>query len=287
MTEAVKIDCSSTRSFLLDGNGWIFPPLLINSRWAMQEGTNSFAWKMQTMHTSTGYGYALFQMKIGRACGEKLWLSDLSTRAKTFIWRVLAQGLFTGIQAARIGIDIGECKLCYGTIENIPHLFHDCEFALCWWKEGREAFEGTERLQEGVIIQILNSFTQKCAKSSIGYFLVYQILWSLWITRDGHVLGTASHGTFKLHSMLSEILHHIKAPLLCSGAGRKADGLAVVHESFKDIRGTSVRNRETRILSRNTTYLVSWTALMTFTRLKGQVYRLKVHLSLSISLTTC
>jgi hypothetical protein len=54
-----------------------------------------------------------------------LWTSDLTTKAKVFIWRVIAQGLFTGSWALKIPIGDGNCAACLGIVETIPHLFNN------------------------------------------------------------------------------------------------------------------------------------------------------------------
>jgi hypothetical protein len=55
-----------------------------------------------------------------------LWCSDLSTRAKVFIWRILAKALFTGACAILMGHQDTNCKVCPSELETIPHLFERC-----------------------------------------------------------------------------------------------------------------------------------------------------------------
>jgi hypothetical protein len=58
-----------------------------------------------------------------------LWQSNLTTTAKVFLWRILAQGLFTGSRAITIKIGDGRCLACPGIVKTIPHLFATCPYA--------------------------------------------------------------------------------------------------------------------------------------------------------------
>jgi hypothetical protein len=64
---------------------------------------------------------------------QALWQSDLTTKGKVFLWRVLAQGLFTGSKALTIWIGDEYCLACPGTVQTIPHMFHPCPHARTVW----------------------------------------------------------------------------------------------------------------------------------------------------------
>jgi hypothetical protein len=64
-----------------------------------------------------------------------LWTSDLTTKGKVFLWRVISQGLFTGSRALKIPIGDGCCLQCPGIIETIPHTFQNCTRSHSNWKQ--------------------------------------------------------------------------------------------------------------------------------------------------------
>lgn len=52
-----------------------------------------------------------------------IWYSYVAVQARIFLRRVLVEGLFTGAHASRIGVDTGDCLLCPGVLETMPHIF--------------------------------------------------------------------------------------------------------------------------------------------------------------------
>jgi hypothetical protein len=68
--------------------------------------------------------------EIWKTRWSKIWASDLSYRAKIFIWRVIAKGLFTGAWAILMGHQETHCKVCPKELEMIPHLFETCQHSM-------------------------------------------------------------------------------------------------------------------------------------------------------------
>jgi hypothetical protein len=66
---------------------------------------------------------------------QLLWGSDISLRAKTFIWQVISNRLFTNERAKKFGHGTGNCKTCPSQIENAGHIFYDCIFARQTWEK--------------------------------------------------------------------------------------------------------------------------------------------------------
>lgn len=71
-----------------------------------------------------------------------IWSSDLSLKAKTFLWRVFARGLFLGTRALKIGMSNGDCLLCSPSRESIPHIYFECSHAQRSWQLSAGCFGG-------------------------------------------------------------------------------------------------------------------------------------------------
>lgn len=63
----------------------------------------------------------------------KIWGSDLPTDGKTFLWRVIQHGIFTGNRARRIGKSDGICGFRKIAAELVPHIFSThCKARMSW-----------------------------------------------------------------------------------------------------------------------------------------------------------
>jgi hypothetical protein len=58
-----------------------------------------------------------------------IWNTDIALKGRTFIWRIIANGLFTNERASKLKQGTGQCNYCNEAIESIPHLFFLCPFA--------------------------------------------------------------------------------------------------------------------------------------------------------------
>lgn len=55
-----------------------------------------------------------------------IWASDLTRRAKSFLWKIRMNGLFTMARAQHMGHGNGCCTIFLGMIQNNNHNFHEC-----------------------------------------------------------------------------------------------------------------------------------------------------------------
>ncbi|KAL3696769.1 hypothetical protein R1sor_010845 [Riccia sorocarpa] len=69
---------------------------------------------------------------------SQLWKGGGSTRTKTWIWRVLKGGFFTGERTEKIGVSTDPRFRCRRHSESICHLFWDCEKAACFWRQFKQ-----------------------------------------------------------------------------------------------------------------------------------------------------
>jgi hypothetical protein len=52
-----------------------------------------------------------------------IWNADIALKSRTFIWRIIANGLFTNERASKFMPGTGQCGYCTAAEETIPHLF--------------------------------------------------------------------------------------------------------------------------------------------------------------------
>jgi hypothetical protein len=126
-----------------------------------------------------------------RAFWQALWQSDLTTKAKVFVWRVLAQGLFTGSRAITIRIGDGCCSECPGTVETIPHLFASCPYAKSIWKLCWPLLYG-RNLSSNIspnLFKMIQEQLRKQSASTARLFLLYQSIWHLWLGRNAKLFN--------------------------------------------------------------------------------------------------
>lgn len=179
----------------------------------------------------------------------KLWSSDLSSRAKIFTWRCLAQGLFSGARAARIGVADGSCHLCPEILETLPHTFISCSHVVNCWQICNTAFPALVHMSQGGLIEALGSLTTKNERSSLSFFLIYQILWLLWTGRNDQIFGGGSERSFDIFALYSETVDHVNAVLRSSVAGRKTARLTATLCLLHKLKAAWPRNMSFRISS--------------------------------------
>jgi hypothetical protein len=77
-----------------------------------------------------------------------LWCADIALRGRTFIWRIIANGLFTNARASKFVTGVGKCNHCNAAQETIQHLFFECPFAREVWSNTARFFgaQGNQNL---------------------------------------------------------------------------------------------------------------------------------------------
>ncbi|KAL3690642.1 hypothetical protein R1sor_004293 [Riccia sorocarpa] len=64
-----------------------------------------------------------------------LWRSDLFLRDKTWLWRVIHNGLCVGSRLMKMGVTDGLCPGCGAATESVQHCLLDCEvISWRWWR---------------------------------------------------------------------------------------------------------------------------------------------------------
>jgi hypothetical protein len=116
----------------------------------------------------------------------KLWALDLSYRAKIFIWRILAKGLFTRARAILMVHQETHCKACPTELETIPHIFETCNHAKKSWRAMYVLHASRGQLltlpPQSSLIEAIDAGLQKNARATAQLSLVYSVLWDLWLS---------------------------------------------------------------------------------------------------------
>lgn len=120
---------------------------------------------------------------------KRLWGSDLTQRAKTFLWYICKNGLFTQERAQKIGKSDDSCKSCFDTQESPEHIFFDCLHARRAWAGNAILFIEDPTISSLAtttsFIDILDDVLGKSANDIAALFIVYHTCWTLWRQRNG------------------------------------------------------------------------------------------------------
>lgn len=121
---------------------------------------------------------------------DSLWKSDLHFRAKVFIWRILAQGLYTGARAGYLGHDV-HCLVCRDQVESSIHLFAECKHASKVWKGQSAYYRGTGsnlNFPDPMdLIKELDDALRRQPRCTAKLFIMYHVLWDLWTERNKQI----------------------------------------------------------------------------------------------------
>lgn len=145
-----------------------------------------------------------------------LWTSDLTYQAKIFLWRILANGLFSGARAAKTGIASGECLLCPGAVESLSHIFSECTFARSCWQANSIAFPVFPLLNNGGLTGVLMSLSPRSTETSLCFFIIHQLLWMLWTCRNEQLFGFPDSRSLDFHVLFAAVKDHLYLVALSS-----------------------------------------------------------------------
>lgn len=178
-----------------------------------------------------------------------IWISDLSLKANTFLWTMLAQGLFSGTRALKIGISNGECLLCAPSLESIPHIFFNCIHARCCWTLGTTCFGGALASLWSEPLAVFGLISGKTPSHLIRLFLFFHIAWQIWLSRNEQTFNFVSCRTFDLTFVLSEMIDHIHGVTDNCGPGRQHTRLLRAKEEPIYERTKWLLRTDSRLLS--------------------------------------
>jgi hypothetical protein len=113
-----------------------------------------------------------------------LWAADIALKGRTFLWRVLANGLFTGARANKIIPGSGICMYCNQELETITHLFFTCPYAQEVWQHTAR-FYGAP-LHNNLVsssqsfIELLDQCLGSKAVDTARILILYETVYMIW-----------------------------------------------------------------------------------------------------------
>lgn len=119
-----------------------------------------------------------------------------------------------------------------GTLESIPHIFVDCPFARSCLTACRNSFSGCFNHPAQSLISLLITLSPKGSRSTMGFFLLYQLLGSLWLERNEQVLGDKDTRRLNLNSMAAALIDHVRSVFFMLKPSRKSESLLSVEQGF-------------------------------------------------------
>lgn len=114
--------------------------------------------------------------------------SNLTQRAKLFIWHIIMNSMYNQARAQKIGHMDGCCSLYLGQQENNEHMFFHYFKAQRGWASTALFYEANPLDNSLVdvrsILDIIDGSLQKTPESTTRLFVIYQTYWELWNQRN-------------------------------------------------------------------------------------------------------
>jgi hypothetical protein len=119
-----------------------------------------------------------------------IWSADIALRGRMFLWRIVAQGLFTDERASKFIAGTENCR-SQTELESIQHIFFTCLFAQNIWKQ-IAIFYSTPQGNNLVtnsqnFIELLDECIGKKAGNTAQILILYKIAFILWKCRNKQV----------------------------------------------------------------------------------------------------
>jgi hypothetical protein len=114
--------------------------------------------------------------------------TDITLKGQTFLWRIIANGLFTNEWASKFTRSSGTCAYCQYATESIPHLFFECPFARDIWGQTTKYFGApatnnmVTNLQD--FLELLDHCLGNQAANTARTLILYETTFMLWKSRN-------------------------------------------------------------------------------------------------------
>lgn len=140
-----------------------------------------------------------------------LWCADIALRGRTFIWRIIANGLFTNARAGKFITGVGKCDHCNAPQETIQHIFFQCPFAQEVWRNVTRFF-GASETQNMVstssnFLDLLDHCLGPKATDTARMIILYETAFLIWKTRNNQVFQGQDRILSSHHIACSARLH--------------------------------------------------------------------------------
>jgi hypothetical protein len=153
-----------------------------------------------------------------------LWATDIAFCARVFLWRILAQGLYTNKRTCKMGYETGLCPFCKQIPETTAHLFFECSHVQELWQQVMQ-FSKTPRhhitmLLNGKYHRLLTYCCGKTGNHTARLLTVYETSFALWKRRN-KLEYDGVRDDISPRMIFSSALLHARALVLHSAKGRK------------------------------------------------------------------
>jgi hypothetical protein len=180
--------------------------------------------------------------RIWKKRWQLLWTSDISLRARTFIWRIVSNGLFNNERALKFLHGTGDCKLCSGQKEDNAHIFFNCIFAQYTWNVTSLFYHSTTHLaiygSTNNLIELLDQSLGHTSKRTTRLLVLYETLFSIWKSRNSHTFKElARDSSPKLIAHPAAL--HVRALLRSTKGKKKEKRLREAHELLEQVSSFS------------------------------------------------
>jgi exonuclease III len=118
------------------------------------------------------------------------WDADITLKARTFLWKILAQGHFTNDRAQKFGHGTGKCDYCINQVETISHLFFHCPFTKLVWQQMIHYFRlnPSDNIFDNSsnFLELLDQCLGPSSRATLRILILFETTFSIWKTRNSH-----------------------------------------------------------------------------------------------------
>jgi hypothetical protein len=162
--------------------------------------------------------------KVWRLRFKRLWESDISYRGRIFLWRILAQGLFTSERAFKLGRDTGLCSFCRLYTESVKHLFFECSQITKIWLEVLQFFKTPADRIDGLLsssfLKLLDYSLGKRTDQTARLLVIYEATFAIWKRRNTNAYEGVSN-PISPEMIANAASLHARALILYSAKGQR------------------------------------------------------------------
>lgn len=120
-----------------------------------------------------------------------LWGSDLTRRAKLFIWRLIMNNMYNLVFIQKIGHGNGDFPMCQGHPETNDHIFFCCSKVQKAWTTTtiyyKQHPQTSSLVDARYVIDVINGSLSKASADIAYLFVVYHTCWGLWNQRNDKI----------------------------------------------------------------------------------------------------
>jgi hypothetical protein len=153
-----------------------------------------------------------------------IWSADIALKGRTFIWQIVAQGLFTNERANKLIPGLGRCRHCSAELESIPHIFFSCPLMQEVWRQ-TVCFYGAPVNNNLVsnsnnFVEVLDHCLGTKAADTARILILYKTAFMIWKVRNNHVFQ-GKERLLSVHQVANQAKLHALALIEHSKSAKK------------------------------------------------------------------